>query len=268
MTTLRTRRPPARPLILAAGVSAALVVVSLAATALGARTPTSPTQREGAVTVPAGMAPNPAAPRPYFPADVTQIPASGSLPDLFTFFSAEADPNGNGTVDDAGEWAARTAELSDLMQYYLYGHQQQTPEDGSVFRQVQVPESKTINFGAVFDFTTFTFHLPPGSFNFDFSTFTLTPVLSFVTQVAYDSPPGFQDWDVGDTWNDEDHRTLLITVPATTRMVVDVTDPMQPVTPPRPSGSTASRCRSRVSTPSCPDRTRWCWWSAVSPPSR
>src|SRR5699024_1723733 len=34
----------------------------------------------GAVVVPPGTPPNPAAPRPYFPADVTQIPATESLP--------------------------------------------------------------------------------------------------------------------------------------------------------------------------------------------
>src|SRR5215475_732792 len=87
----------------------------------------TPAARPGAVTAAPGTPPNPAAPRPYFPADVTSIPATSSLPDLFTFFSPRADPNHSGTVDNAAEWGARRAELSDLMQYYLYGYKLPTP---------------------------------------------------------------------------------------------------------------------------------------------
>src|SRR5205085_10179794 len=75
----------------------------------------------------------------YFPADVTQIPPTASLPDLFRFFSPLASPNRRGRVTRASDWPARAAELSDLMQFYLYGHKHQTPENGSVFRQVPVP---------------------------------------------------------------------------------------------------------------------------------
>lgn len=182
----------------------------------------------GAVRAPAGVPPNPAAPRPYFPADVSQIPATGSLPDLFTFFGATADPNRDGRVGKVSEWPARSAELSDLMQYYLYGYKQRTPVEGSSFRQEAVPPMTTVNFSAVFDPSAFTFRLPAGSFTFDFSTFTVFPNLSFVATAPYDAPTGFQDWDVGDTWNDADHQSLLVIIPATTRTVVDVTDPAAP----------------------------------------
>lgn len=91
------------------------------------------------------------APRPYFPADVTRIAAQGSLPDLFAFFEP-----GRGRVTRASEWPERAAELSDLMQYYLYGYKHPTPAEGSVFRQVQVPATTIVNFSSVFDFSTFT----------------------------------------------------------------------------------------------------------------
>jgi hypothetical protein len=58
------------------------------------------------------------------PSDITRIPATRSLPDLFTFFG----PGRGARVTRPGEWAARAAELSDLMQYYLYGYKQPTPE--------------------------------------------------------------------------------------------------------------------------------------------
>jgi hypothetical protein len=188
------------------------------------------------LTVPAmtGLAPapvpNPDAPRAYFPADVSLIPATGSLPDLFTFFSDTADPSRDGRVSNVSEWGARSAELADLMQYYLYGHKHPTPGEGSLFRQETLPPMTTVNFSAVFDFSAFTIRLPAGSFTFDFSTFTVFPNLSFVAAAPYDAPAGFQDWDIGDTWNDIDHRTLLVIIPATTRTVVDVTDPGAPGT--------------------------------------
>jgi hypothetical protein len=180
------------------------------------------------LAVPAGAPPNPGAPRASFPADVTRIPATGSLPDLFAFFDRGADPNRNGRVDGAAEWSARAAELSDLMQYYLYGHKHATPEDGSVFGEEQVPATTTVDFSAVFDFSTFTIHLPAGSYTLDFSTFTLYPVAGFVAPAPYDAPEGFQDWAAGDTWADPDHRQLLTTTPAHTRTVVRVTDPGAP----------------------------------------
>jgi hypothetical protein len=164
-------------------------------------------------------------PRAYFPADVTKIPPTASLPDLFRFFSPLASPNRHGRVMRASEWPARAAELSDLMQFYLYGYKHHTPEKGSVFRQVPVPATTIVNFGAVFSFSTFSVNLPAGSFTLDFSSFTITPNLSFVATQPYTAPAGFQSWAVGDTWSTPAHASLLVVIPAHTRMVVDVTDP-------------------------------------------
>jgi hypothetical protein len=178
-----------------------------------------------ALAAPPGLAASAVAPRPYFPADVTQIPATSSLPDLFTFFSPMASPDRSGRVTRPWQWPARAAELSDLMQYYLYGFKHPTPESGSVFRQVQIPATTTVNFGAVFSFSTFSVNLPAGSFTFDPSTFVITPVMSFVATTAYTAPAGFQSWAVGDSWSTPAHASLLTVTPAHTSMVVDVTDP-------------------------------------------
>ena len=161
------------------------------------------------------------APRAYFPSDITKIPATTSLPDLFTFFG----PHPGVRVTHASQWPARAAELSDLMQYYLYGYKHHTPEEGSVFRQVQIPAKTTVNFGSVFSFSTFSVNLPAGSFDLDPSSFVITPITSFVATQAYDAPAGFQSWAVGDSWSTPAHASLLVVVPASTALVVDVTDP-------------------------------------------
>lgn len=171
---------------------------------------------------------NAIAPRPYFPSDITQIPPTAGLPDLFTFFGPAASPARGGRVTDASQWPARAAELSDLMQYYLYGYKQPTPQGGSVFRQIQIPATTIVNFTAVFDFSTFTINLPAGSYTIDFSTFVISPVLSFVATQPYTAPAGYQSWAVGDTWATPAHASLLTVVPAHTGMVIDVTDPGAP----------------------------------------
>jgi hypothetical protein len=168
---------------------------------------------------------NTIAPRAYFPADVTKIPPTASLPDLFRFLSPLASPNRHDRVTRASEWPARAAELSDLMQFYLYGYKHHTPEKGSAFRQVPVPATTIVKFNAVFSFSTFSVNLPAGSFTLDFSSFTITPNLNFVATQPYAAPAGFQSWAVGDTWNTPAHASLLVVIPAHTRMVVDVTDP-------------------------------------------
>lgn len=165
------------------------------------------------------------APRPYFPADVTKIPPNSSLPDLFTFFGRSASPNPSGRVTHPSEWPARASELSDLMQFYLFGFKHPTPEEGSVFQQIPVPATTIVNFSAVFSFSNFTVNLPAGSFNFDTSTFVITPIMSFVATQPYTAPTGFQSWAAGDSWSTPDHASLLVQVPATTRMVINVTDP-------------------------------------------
>jgi hypothetical protein len=168
------------------------------------------------------------APRSYFPADVTQIRATASLPDLFTFFSPAVSPHRSGKVISASDWPARAAELSDLMQYYLFGYKHPTPAGGSVFRPVTIPATTIVNFGAVFSFSTFSVNLPAGSYTIDFSSFVITPVMSFVAAQAYTAPAGYQDWAAGDTWNTPAHASLLQVIAAHTQMVIDVTDPGAP----------------------------------------
>jgi hypothetical protein len=179
----------------------------------------------GALAASPALTGSPIVPRAYFPADVTKIPPTSSLPDLFRFFSPLASPNRHDRVTQASEWPARAAELSDLMQFYLYGYKHQTPEEGSILRQVPVPATTIVNFSAVFSFSTFSVNLPAGSFTLDFSTFVITPNLNFVATQPYNAPAGFQSWAVGDTWQTPAHASLLVVIPAHTRMVVDVTDP-------------------------------------------
>jgi hypothetical protein len=233
MVIMNSRRIPA---LAVAALSASLALAGLGALAPGAPALGAPSgdagtpsgAAVGAVTAPVDAPANPGAPRPYFPADVTRIPATDSLPDLFAFFGRGADPNHDGRVDTAAEWPARASELSDLMQYYLYGYKHPTPESGSVFGQETVPAVTTINFSAVFDSKTFTIALPQGSYTLDFSTFTLYPVLDFVAQAAYTAPAGFDGWAAGDSWSTPSHQRLLTTTPAHQRTVVTVTDPGAP----------------------------------------
>ncbi|MDR0861886.1 MAG: hypothetical protein LBN30_03805 [Oscillospiraceae bacterium] len=160
-------------------------------------------------------------PRPYFPEDVTQIPPRESLPDLFEFL----DP-AHGRVKSPEEWGARADELSELMQYYLYGHKHFTPEDASRLREVLVPEAQALDMFSVMNFPTFSVKLPPGSFTMDMGTFSIAPNLDFAASEDYDAPDGNANlnWSAGDTWETATHAALLRTVPEHTRLVVDVTD--------------------------------------------
>ncbi|MBV9447043.1 MAG: hypothetical protein JO345_14265 [Streptosporangiaceae bacterium] len=212
------RRNPSRRMFLGGVGAAALGITAWETTTAGAALAAQP----ASPPAPAG---NTIAPRPYFPSDVTQIPPTSSLPDLFTFFSPVASPDHSGRVTRPSEWPARAAELSDLMQYYLYGFKHPTPEEGSVFRQVQIPAATTVNLNSVFSFSTFTVNLPAGSYTFDASSFVVTPNLNFVATQPYTAPAGFQSWAVGDSWNTPAHASLLVVVPAHTQLAVDVTDP-------------------------------------------
>jgi hypothetical protein len=219
------RRSPSRRTFLGGVGAAALGIPALdAITARPARAAQQGLRSAQQAALPS-LAGDAIAPRPYFPADVTQIPPTAGLPDLFTFFSPVASPDGSGRVTGPSQWPARAAELSDLMQYYLFGFKHPTPENGSVFRQVPVPAKTIVSFSAVFSFSTFSVNLPAGSFTIDFSSFTITPVMSFVATQPYTAPAGFQSWAVGDSWSTPAHASLLRVIPATTQMVIDITDP-------------------------------------------
>ncbi|HEX6525742.1 MAG TPA: hypothetical protein VF070_37870 [Streptosporangiaceae bacterium] len=215
------RRNPSRRMFLG-GVGAAVLGVTAWETTTAGTALAAQSGLASARSAPAG---NTIAPRPYFPSDVTQIPPTASLPDLFKFFSPIASPDHSGKVTRPSQWPARAAELSDLMQYYLYGFKHPTPEEGSLFRQVQIAAATTVNLNSVFSFSTFTVNLPAGSYTFDASSFVVTPNLNFVATQPYTAPAGFQSWAVGDTWNTPAHASLLVVVPAHTQLAVDVTDP-------------------------------------------
>jgi hypothetical protein len=218
------RYPSRRTFLEGAGAAALGMTVAQAATA-GAARAAPPGLASGPASGSASPAGSAVAPRAYFPSDVTRIPATASLPDLFTFFGRAASPRPDGKVRSAADWPARAAELSDLMQYYLFGYKHPTPADGSVFRPVPIPATTIVTLGAVFSFSTFSVNLPAGSYTIDFSSFVITPVLSFVATQAYTAPAGFQDWAAGDTWNTPAHASLLQVIAAHTQMVIDVTDP-------------------------------------------
>jgi hypothetical protein len=214
------RRYPSRRTFLGGVGAAALGITAAEATTAGAARAAQPSARLASTS-----AGNTTAPRAYFPSDVTQIPPTASLPDLFTFFSPAVSPDPGGRVTRASQWPARAAELSDLMQYYLFGYKQPTPANGSAFRQVPVPATTVVNFTAVFNFSTFTAELPAGSFTLNPATFVITPNMGFVATQPYAAPAGYQSWAVGDTWNTPAHASLLQVIPASTQMVIDVTDP-------------------------------------------
>ncbi|MBO0833319.1 MAG: hypothetical protein J2P29_15260, partial [Actinobacteria bacterium] len=221
----RARRNPSRRTFLGGG-AAALGITALQATTASKVLAVQPGLVSAKLASSASLtAGSTVAPRPYFPSDVTKIPPLASFPDLFTFFGRTASPNPSGRVTRPSEWPARAAELSDLMQYYLFGYKHPTPEEGSLFRQVPIPATTIVNFLAVFDFSTFSVQLPAGSYNLDFSTFVITPIMSFVATQPFSPPAPFQSWAVGDTWSTPDHASLLQVIPATTQMVIDITDP-------------------------------------------
>ncbi|HEY3867720.1 MAG TPA: hypothetical protein VGM10_05200 [Actinocrinis sp.] len=166
---------------------------------------------------------NAIAPPPYFPTDVTKLPESVGLPDLFAFLGPGSGPGRR--VTQASQWPARAAELSELMQYYLFGYKHPTPESGSVFRQIPIPATTIVNFSAVFNFSTFSVELPTGSYTLNPASFVISPVMSFVATQAFTAPSGYQSWAVGDSWSTPSHAGLLVAVPASTQMVIDVTDP-------------------------------------------
>lgn len=71
--------------------------------------------------------------RDYFPSDISELPVSEGLNDLFQFLNPELGTNGR--VETAEDWQARRAELADLIQYYYLGYQQPTRAEDVAVRQ-------------------------------------------------------------------------------------------------------------------------------------
>ncbi|MDR0905003.1 MAG: hypothetical protein LBN00_02305 [Oscillospiraceae bacterium] len=70
--------------------------------------------------------------------DAAELTPIDELPDLFAFFGGEK------RVETAEDWTARRAELSELMQYYLYGHKHATPESASTLRALTEAEKDAL----------------------------------------------------------------------------------------------------------------------------
>ncbi|MDR3207391.1 MAG: Ig-like domain-containing protein [Oscillospiraceae bacterium] len=63
---------------------------------------------------------------------VDQLPLTTTLPNPFEFFNIANDPNGNGVVDNpTTEWAARRAEIKELLQRYWLGNIIKTPYEAT-----------------------------------------------------------------------------------------------------------------------------------------
>ena len=170
------------------------------------------------------LAENTEAPRAYFPypIELENLPDITYLPDLFEFFDASVDPNGNGRVDTPEEWPARAAELRDMLSYYVYGSRMDPlKSDTTVTRIIQnyaytwadgVMGSEASRWG----YTALP-NLPEGSYTMsvrDFSAFgmglyysNIGPDESYVHS-GDEFPMGdYKAWKEGDTW--ADHEELV-----------------------------------------------------------
>lgn len=192
-----------------------------------------------------GEANNTDAPRAYFPypADLETLPDNFSLPNLFEFFDASADPNGNGVVDSREEWAARSAELKDLLQYYVFGNRLDPLKSDTTIIDIQNNYQLTWADGVQtsapgwFGYTSLPL-LPEGSYSYalqDFSAFgwgvyyaNIAPDKSYVhAGDDYDMPGEFADWKAGDTWTEHKELFEEILLPTkTVTMLVKDTNPL------------------------------------------
>lgn len=66
----------------------------------------------------------PTPPRDIFPQDITSLPKSPGLNDLFTFLDPTSGTTGRVETDE--DWFERRQELKDLIQYYYYGRKYPT----------------------------------------------------------------------------------------------------------------------------------------------
>jgi hypothetical protein len=80
-------------------------------------------QTPSAAKYPSNQGPSAAKPpagREYIPTDISKLPASVGLNDLFQFLDTSKGANGKVTTPE--EWRERRAEIADLVQYYYYGY--------------------------------------------------------------------------------------------------------------------------------------------------
>lgn len=85
----------------------------------------------------------PTPPRGYFPQNITELPESPGLPDLFEFLDPHAGTNGR--VETKEDWLERREELRDEIQYYYYGRKYPTPKSAITVNAQTNQVNVTIN---------------------------------------------------------------------------------------------------------------------------
>ncbi|MCM3634240.1 S-layer homology domain-containing protein [Paenibacillus camelliae] len=85
----------------------------------------------------------PTPPRASFPQNITSLPHSPGLNDLFQFIDSEAGSNGRVTTE--ADWLERRDELRDLIQYYYYGRKYPTPKSAIIVNEPTNQINVTIN---------------------------------------------------------------------------------------------------------------------------
>ncbi|NWL89336.1 hypothetical protein DMN77_17405 [Paenibacillus sp. 79R4] len=85
----------------------------------------------------------PTPPRDYFQQNITNLPKTSGLNDLFEFLDPSAGTNGR--VESETDWSERREELRDLIQYYYYGRKYPTPKSAITVNAPTNQVNVTIN---------------------------------------------------------------------------------------------------------------------------
>ena len=190
------------------------------------------------------IAENTEAPRAYFPypEELETLPENASLPDLFEFFDASADPDGSGRVETPAEWNARAEEILDMAQYYLYGSRMDPLKSDTIVTAVkenyEYVWANGIMAGApsMFGYTAPPL-LPEGAVTMTRMDFSMWGMGVFYSGIApdesfvyhgegYNMPEGLKDWAEGDTWADHADAVSRVTLPTVTvEMLIRDTNP-------------------------------------------
>lgn len=197
-----------------------------------------------ASAAPVALAENTEAPRSYFPypAELEQLPDNFSLPDLFEFFDASADPNGTGRVETPDEWDARADELKDMLQYYVYGSRHDPLKEdttiSAIIENYQYNWDKNVTQGNVSRWGwSEPLKLPEGAYTMtvlDFSAYGMglyytgfAPVADYVhTGDTFEMAGGLAAWKEGDTWAEHEGLVSYDKLPTLTiEMLIKDTNP-------------------------------------------
>ena len=195
-------------------------------------------------TLGTAFAENTEAPRAYFPypSELENLPENSSLPDLFEFFDASADPDGSGRVETPEEWNARAEEILDMAQYYLYGSRMDPLKSDTVVTAVKQNYQYVWADGVMAGPSSYFGYsapplLPEGAYTAqmrDYSAWgmgvyyaNIAPDESFVYHgEGYDMPGELKDWAEGDTWAEHADAVSRVTLPTiTVEMLIRDTNP-------------------------------------------